>query len=768
MSVSVKSISVSINGILSEQFHIEINGSGFTMESFSLSQTLLNPCRLSFGLQKDTEENAEDVNFKVCQDIIGQNIALILQTESMEADLEGYEDEGQQNGIIEFKGFIISANATRNGSDYYISVEALSHDARMQTMPNCYMYNDYLLKDIVKEHLSDYEGYMIELEGEVETKRTIHYTVQYNENDYEFMQRLAMRHQEWMFSTGTKLHFGKLEDQESIKLTYPSENLSDYSVDLHTQHQNYYLYAHVYNTGGYNVYLNGKKFSEDNSRTTENNGNALSDTAYGMSVNDYPKETYMMIAGQQIESDGELKATLEKKDTGTYFTVGNSSLVFRDSIRANLVHYRGRSTCARLKIGTKLTIMDDFISGEGSQKNEIQQDEILITEVFHSFGVNGEYSNSFEGVPATFNFPPYRHPRSYPRCDHPVHAVVVDTEDPEHLGRIRVRFNWQKHIYDGEKGYRGTKEKNGMSPWILLAQPYVGGQEIYGGIGGVHLIPEIFSPVMVEFEEGNFERPIAMCSYPSIHSPIDSKWYPSWNNVKAIRTASGHTIEIHDTEDENTMGEKGYIKVYDHKLHTYELLLSTDRSLIKLRSAGNIELDASKDIIMTAGDNIKMTAKKKTISMEAQTQINAVSHGSIAASADSNIVVDTKSDMKVTAKDDIKMRSKEKKFEIRAKDAISVRSEQASIFINACTGMGNKGDETIHLKSAEGIKLEGGENFVADFQTGKFTVNSKDLTLNPQMNMEFYGTQFKMSISGTGGVSFNGPLDVTGMPGSYH
>ena len=502
-------------------------------------------------------------------------------------------------------------------------------------------------------------------------------------------------------------------------------------------------------------------------RSPENNGNILSDTAYGMSLNAYPKSTWMTANAQEMESDPALKSSLEKEGNKDVWIANlNSAFVVHDSIRANMVHYRGRSTCARLKIGTKLTIMDDFISGEDSQKNEVQQDEILITEVYHSFGVNGEYSNSFEGVPSAINFPPYPHPRTYPRCDHPVQAFVVDTEDPEHLGRIRVRFNWQALAYQGKKG---NKEKNGMTPWIIVAQQYSlltydGGKRQ----GGTYLIPELYSSVMVDFEGGNFERPFVSTSFPQMSAPIPKEWYPGYNNVKAIRTASGHTIEIHDTQDEEDYGEKGYIKVYDDVRHTYELLLSTDRALIKLRSSGNIELDASKDIIMTAGENITMKAKKKKINMEAQEQINSVSHGSYTVKADSSIVVNTTSDMKATANDEIVLRSKEDRFEIRAKQSVDVKSEQASISIIASTGMGNKGDETVFIKSAQGIKLEGGENFVADFQTGKYTVEAQNLTLNPKMNMEMYAAQFKMSVTGTGSLSFNGPLDVTGMPGSYH
>ena len=114
---------------------------------------------------------------------------------------------------------------------------------------------------------------------------------------------------------------------------------------------------------------------------------------------------------------------------------------------------------------------------------------------------------------------------------------------------------------------------------------------------------------MVGFEEGNFERPYVCNALFSACHPVLGDWNPGNNNVKAIRTASGHTIEIHDTESGENWGDGGFIKVYDDKKQVYELLLSTDGKVIRLRSKGNIELFADKDIKMEAGNDIKMEAK---------------------------------------------------------------------------------------------------------------------------------------------------------------
>ena len=45
-------------------------------------------------------------------------------------------------------------------------------------------------------------------------------------------------------------------------------------------------------------------------------------------------------------------------------------------------------------------------------------------------------------------------------------------------------------------------------------------------------------------------------------------------------------------------GNDGYIRIYDNEKENYILTFSTDQKLIKLESAGNIELIAQNDIIM--------------------------------------------------------------------------------------------------------------------------------------------------------------------------
>ena len=166
----------------------------------------------------------------------------------------------------------------------------------------------------------------------------------------------------------------------------------------------------------------------------------------------------------------------------------------------------------------------------------------------------------------------------------------MDTEDPNHLGRVRVQFDWQAQLGENSDG------EQMMTPWIRLSQPYAGGGK------GFSFIPEVGEEVMVDFEGGNAERPYVKGTlYNGVGDP-DGKWLPGNNQVKAIRTRNGHTIEIWDE------GEGGYIRIYDNEKENYILTFSTDEKLIKLESTGNIELYAQNDIIMHAGHDINASA----------------------------------------------------------------------------------------------------------------------------------------------------------------
>ena len=633
MSISVKNITLSVNGTPSNKFKIELDGGKYRIDELRLTQKLLEPCRLKFKLRKDPEEDISEIQFTACGSMIGKPCTLSLQTDSVEQEISGFA-AGSQNADVEFEGIIISARARRCETEYAIIVEAETKDTALKDHPDCEMYNDDTLANIVNEELNG-----IEAEVQPKMEDPIFYTVKYNETSLEFLQRLAKRHGEWMFNTGKKLHFGKLTDQESIQLAYPSQDLPEYSARLQTFHPNF-RYAAL----GMNEFVIGKAYRGEEQDDT---GNKLNDAAFAASKEVYPLATRHMMRGATLEADEKVEASMSEPD---YIEDARAE---RQGIRANMLVYSGKTFCSKMKIGAKLTIKDNYTSsGSLSDKSEVQQDEILITEVTHKVTIDDEYSNDFRGITATIEYPPYHDPNIFPRCDHPVRARVSDTNDPKHWGRVRVYFAWQANKYQED-------HKNGETPWIHVAQPYaytINQQNRFG----CHLIPELFSTVFVDFEEGNFERPYVCGAQFGQKEPVEDGWYEPDNKVKAIRTASGHTIEIHDVIEGNDYQDGGFIRVYDNQTQIYEVLLSTDKQLIKLNCKGDIVMHADGNISMSAGGDISASAGGNIsnkadghVSNSAGGDFNAGAGGSFNGSAGSDVIMDAGNDFSTKASNNL-------------------------------------------------------------------------------------------------------------------
>ena len=233
MSISIKNITISIDGTLSKKFKIDIDGARYNLDDFKLTQQLLKPNTLTFTMHKNPEEDISEPQFTACSSIIGKPITLDIQTDSTEREISDFAENGQ-SADIEFKGIITSASASRTQSEYLIHVEAHSWDILLIDNPNCKSYEDMSLKDIISDVFEDVST----LSNKIDPRYTdiIPYTVQSNENNYEFLSRLARRYGEWLYKDGTRLVFGKIQDEESIQLSYPSKDVPSYSVRMQIQH----------------------------------------------------------------------------------------------------------------------------------------------------------------------------------------------------------------------------------------------------------------------------------------------------------------------------------------------------------------------------------------------------------------------------------------------------------------------------------------------------------------------------------------------------
>ncbi len=644
MSISVKNITVNIDGNPSSGFYIPLDDTKWRLDNFTLYQSLLTYNTLSFSMHKVPEESINETKFAVCGQLIGKEITLSLETDNVE-NLSFLLNQ-EKTAEISFRGVIFSASGSRRGTMYTVDVEARSWEALLDDNPNCKSFEENTLNDIVNDVVDDYSS-QIQPEIDARFKESIEYCVQYNETNYQFLQRLARRYGEWLYNDGTKMVFGQLKEQDVVRLNYPGKDIPSYNMDLRMQPV---AFNHV--TSSYNAYQSTMK---DGLSEMQRPYNELGDSAFEASQNCFTKQTLQNLhSGGFADNDG--RETILNVSTKTQAR----------GEKAEMLVYSGNTYCSKLKIGSTLIIVDNYITDNiFSLKSDVEQYEILITELVHTFSADEIYSNHFVGIPSACDYPPYINSDVYPVAPS-CRAKVTDNEDPMDLGRIRVQFDWQAQL-DSEM----------KTPWLRIAQPYAGGGK------GFSFIPEIDEEVMIDFEGGNAERPYVKGTLYNGMGDPDPAWVPNGNSdnpIKAIRTRNGHTIEIHDE------GNDGYIRIYDNQKNNYILTFSTDQKLIKLESTGNIELYAKNDIIMHAGHDITATADHD-----------------ISETANNDMFLAADNDMQRTADNDIREHAgNDRTTNIDRNDSLSVSENQ---FVK----IGDNKDEQIEHKlqlTAENIREE--------------------------------------------------------------
>ena len=118
-----------------------------------------------------------------------------------------------------------------------------------------------------------------------------------------------------------------------------------------------------------------------------------------------------------------------------------------------------------------------------------------------------DYSNDFEVIPADVNLRPPRKTRR-PTVPGPQSAKVVGPEGEEiytdEHGRVKVQFTW-----DAEGTFDDTS-----SCWIRVQQVQT------TGLTGLFALPRIGCEVLVEFINGDPDRPIIMGRVPNPETPV--------------------------------------------------------------------------------------------------------------------------------------------------------------------------------------------------------------------------------------------------------
>lgn len=197
-------------------------------------------------------------------------------------------------------------------------------------------------------------------------------------------------------------------------------------------------------------------------------------------------------------------------------------------------------------------------------------------------GINGRRSSGIQGV---------------------VIGIVTNNEDPDGMGRVKVKFPW---LSDADE-----------SNWARIATPMAGAER------GIYFLPEVDDEVLVAFEHGDVRLPYVIGALWNGQDAPPEDNADGSNNIRVIKSRSGHIIRLND--------EDGREKI--------EIIDKSEKNSIVIDTAENtIAITTDKDITFSATQGtIKLEAQNIEITSSAETKIEAGSEMGVEAAATMNI-----------------------------------------------------------------------------------------------------------------------------------
>lgn len=168
-------------------------------------------------------------------------------------------------------------------------------------------------------------------------------------------------------------------------------------------------------------------------------------------------------------------------------------------------------------------------------------------------------------------------------------GIVTNNQDPEKLGRVKVRFPW---LSDEDE-----------STWARVAAPMAGKER------GLFLLPEVDDEVLVAFEQGDLRFPYVVGSLWNGTDTPPATNEDGKNSVRVLKSRSGHVIRLTD--------EDGKEKI--------EIIDKSEKNSIVIDTAENtITLTSDKDIVLSAPNGtVKLDAKNVEVKSSADSKVES-------------------------------------------------------------------------------------------------------------------------------------------------
>lgn len=554
----------------------------------------------------------------------------------------GHSAEGMQN----FVGLVSKVELSQShGYHGVLIVSGYSPTILIDRGPDLGSYLDKDLNEIVKLATKDTPANDLKVVTNAARNTSIDYIIQYRESDFAFLNRLSAEYHEWLFYDGKQLNFGKPNTQKEIALFYGRDvQEMQYAMEI----------APIKNKRfSYNPKQNEMLLSESTGKV-----DGTPDLSHAVKASNLTfSKTFNQPSLIRVDNNNDIKNLVENEEKA------NTS---------ELLKVTARGDNAGLSIGSIAEITMSLRKELAFTSESLGK--FLITSITHHIDENGKYHNTFEGKVSTTerllvkNF-------EKPQPDMQL-ADVIDNNDPEGQGRIKVKFKWECLTND-------------VTEWLRVVTPSAGVGD-RGNNRGYFAIPEIDDQVMIAFEEGNIARPVVMGSV--YHSAsVDSSPLIK-NHLKSIITRSGHLIEFDDNQD--TQG----IKITD--IHNNIIHIDTKGNNITITALENMTLNC-KNMQINVEENMDVKVGKN-ISESAGENITTSANEDITQTAGKDINISATGDMKESANNKTEM---VEKAYMRSAQESTQYAEKVTIFSTKENMLLESSEKTVEINSAEKSNL---------------------------------------------------------------
>lgn len=528
----------------------------------------------------------------------------------------GHSPENLQH----FAGLVTKVELSQtHGYHGVLIVSGYSPTILIDRGPDLGSYLDKDLDTIVKLATKDTPVNDLTIVTNASRKAAIDYLIQYRESDFAFLNRLSGEYHEWFYYDGKQLNFGKPDEQKEIALFY--------GRDVHNLQYAMEVSPIKYKRFAYNPKQDEMLHSES---TGKADGNP--DLAHAIKAsNTMYSKTFNQPSLIRVDNGSDIKSHVENEEKAHI---------------SELLKINAGGDNATLSIGSIAEITMSVRKELAFATESLGK--FLITNINHQIDGTGKYSNTFEGLVATTErimVKNYEKPHSDMQL-----ADVIDNDDPQGQGRIKVKFKWEC-------------QTNDPTEWLRVVSPNAGSGDT-GKNRGFHVIPEKGDQVVIAFEEGNVARPVVMGSVYHGKSGDSSGFKNS--NTKGLTSRKGSCLSFDDLNHALNLGTNAanFVKIENGPgLITAEsaetIVIKTGLSSITMKKDGTIDI-IGKVINIQGTDEInanagKMPGAKVNIGTVGTTAVNVgsktynlESQGTIVVCSDATISQTSGGEQKIT------------------------------------------------------------------------------------------------------------------------